>query len=171
MSTIEIWTALGSVGTLAYCVITAVTLVFLGVQLREARRDSLGQFVNQLGKEFEELDAAFQPLLSPGSGQVPSNESAMRCLQFFERVKTLTDIGVLDIRILDAMFGHQFFAFVNDPQLQENLLFSGDHYFPEVFALHQQLTAWRMKLGVDIPRSKSGLALRDPARYEKNLQY
>jgi hypothetical protein len=80
MSTIEFWTALGSVGTLAYCVITAVTLVFLGVQLREARRDSLGQFVNQLGKEFEELDAAFQPFLSPGSGQVPSNEHAMRCL-------------------------------------------------------------------------------------------
>jgi hypothetical protein len=83
----------------------------------------------------------------------------------------LTDIGVLDIRILDAMFGHQFFAFVNDPQLQENLLFSGDHYFPEVFALHHQLRAWRMKLGVDNPRSKSGLALPDPARYEKNLQY
>ena len=171
MSTIEFWTALGAVGTLAYCVITAVTLVFLGIQLREARRDTLGQFVNQLGKEFEQLDAAFLPLLSPGSGQVPSDEHAMRCLQFFERVKTLSDIGVLDVRILDAMFGHEFFVLVNEPQLQEKILFSGDHYFPEVFALHRQLTALRMKLGVDIPRSNSDLALRDAARYEKNLQY
>ena len=171
MSTIEFWTALGAVGTLAYCVITAVTLVFLGIQLREARRDTLGQFVNQLGKDFEALEAALLPLLSPGSGQVLSNEHAMRCLQFFERVKTLSDIGVLDVRIIDAMFGHQFFAFVNEPQLQENVLFSGDHYFPEVFALHRQLTARRMKLGIDIPCSKSDLALRDATRYEKNLQH
>jgi hypothetical protein len=171
MSTIEFWTALGAVATLAYCVITAVTLVFLGIQLRATRRDTLGQFVNQLGKEFGELDAEFLPLLSPGSGQIPSNEHAMRCLQFFERVKTLSDIGVLDVGILDAMFGHEFFSLVNEPQLQDNLLFSGDHYFPEVFALHLQLRARRMKLGVDIPRSKSDLALRDGARYEKNLQY
>jgi hypothetical protein len=171
MTTIEFWTALGAIGTIAYCVITALTLIFLGVQLREARRDTLGQFVNQLGKEFQELDAVFEPLLSLGSGQVPSNERALRCVQFFERVKTLTDVGVLDVRMLDAMFGHQFFFFVNDPQLQENLLCSGDHYFPEVFALHHQLSAWRGKLGIDIPGVKSDLALRDPERYEKNLSY
>jgi hypothetical protein len=171
MTTIEFWTALGAIGTIAYCVITAVTLIFLGVQLREARRDTLGQFVNQLGKEFEELDAVFEPLLFPGSGQVPSNERALRCLQFFGRVKTLTDIGVLDVKIIDAMFGHQFYFFVNDPQLQEQLLFNGAHYFPEVFALHHELSAWRGKLGVEIPRAKTDLILRDPARYEKNLSY
>jgi hypothetical protein len=171
MTTIEFWTALGAIGTIAYCVITSVTLIFLGVQLREARRDTLGQFVNRLGKEFDELDAIFEPLLSPGSGQVPSNEGALSCLQFFGRVKTLTDIGVLEVRIIDAMFAHQFFLFVNDPELQEKLLFNGEHYFPEVFALHLELSARRKKSGVEIPRTKTDLGLRDPARYEENLRY
>jgi hypothetical protein len=171
MTTIEFWTALGAIGAIAYCVITAVTLIFLGVQLRETRCDTLGQFVNQLGKEFEDLEAIFEPLLSGGSGQVPSNEPALRCLQFFGRVKTLSDIGVLDVKIIDAMFGYQFYLFVNDPQLQEQLLFRGEHYFPEVFALHNQLSARREKLGMEIPRTETDLVLRDSARYEKNLWY
>jgi len=50
MTNIEFWTALSAVGTLAYCVITAATLIFLGVQVREARRYTLAQFVHQLGK-------------------------------------------------------------------------------------------------------------------------
>jgi hypothetical protein len=93
------------------------------------------------------------------------------CLQFFGRVKTLSDIGVLDIKIIDAMFGYQFYLFVNDPQLQEQLLFQGEHYFPEVFALHHQLSSRRGKLGMEIPRAKTDLVLREPARYEKNLWY
>jgi hypothetical protein len=41
MSTVEYWTALGAIGTIAYCVITAVTLIFLGIRLRSTRRDVL----------------------------------------------------------------------------------------------------------------------------------
>jgi hypothetical protein len=171
MTTIEYWTALGAAGTIAYCVITAVTLIFLGIQLRSTRRDVLGQFVNQLGKDFEALQTEFEPLLLPGSGDVPSNERALPCLRFFERVKTLCDIGVLDVRILDAMFGYQFFSFVNNLKLQDNLLVEGDHYFPEVFALHQQLTTWYRKRGIDIPFADSDLALRDAKRYAENLAH
>jgi hypothetical protein len=36
---------------------------FLGVQLREARRTTLAQFVYQLGKEFEAFDDALRPFL------------------------------------------------------------------------------------------------------------
>jgi hypothetical protein len=171
MTTIEYWTALGAIGTLAYCLITAATLIFLGLQLRSTRRDVLGQFVNQLGKEFEELATAFEPLLSPDSGDVPPYERALPCVKFFERVKTLSDIGVLDVRILDAMFGYQFFSLVNNLKLQDNLLLGGDHYFPEVFALHEQLTMWRRKRGLEIPFVDSDLALRDAKRYAINLKH
>jgi hypothetical protein len=171
MSTIEYWTAIGAIGTIAYCVITAVTLIFLGLQLRSTRRDVLGQFVNQLGKEFEEMTTTFEPLLSPGSSEIPSKEPALRCLKFFERVKTLSDIGVLDVRILDAMFGYQFFSFVNNQKLQDNLLLNGDYYFPEVFALHEQLTTWRRKRALEIPFGETDLALRDAKRYAANLEH
>ncbi len=171
MTTIEYWTALGAIGTIAYCIITAVTMIFLGVQLYEARRNTLGQFVNQLGKEFEELNAAFEPFVFPGSNQMPSDDQALRCLQFFERAKNLSDIGVLNIRILDAMFGYQFFSLVNDPHVQNTLLYNEEHYFPEVFALHQQLIALRTKSGIEVPRTTSDLAAREPNRYEINLRH
>jgi hypothetical protein len=171
MTTIEYWTALGAVASVAYCLTTAVTLIFLGLQLRATRRDVLGQFVNQLGREFEELSSAFEPLLGMGSDDVPSNEQALRCLKFFERVKTLSDIGVLDVRILEAMFGYQFFLLVNNLKLQDNLLICEDHYFPEVFALHSQLTIWRRKRGIEIPLADSDLALRNAVKYAENLKF
>ena len=171
MTTIEFWTALSAIAALAYCVITAVTLVFLGVQLREARRYTLAQFVYQLGKEFEAFDEALQPLLLKDSDRKGLEQQLLRCLQFFERTKTLCDIGVLDMKILDAMFGYQFFYLVNDPWVQKSLLLCDPHYFPEVFALHKQLSDCHRRLGLEIPGAKNDLTLENPTRYEKNIEY
>jgi hypothetical protein len=171
MTTIEFWTALSAICALAYCVITAVTLIFLGVQLREARRYTLAQFVYQLGKEFEAFDEALQPLLLKDSDRKGLEQQLLRCLQFFERTKTLCDIGVLDVKILDAMFGYQFFYLVNDPWVQKSLLLCDPHYFPEVFALHKQLSDCHRRLGLEIPGEQNDLALENPTRYEKNIEY
>jgi hypothetical protein len=170
MTNIEFWTALSAIGGVAYCVITAVTLIFLGIQLREARRSTLAQFIYQLGKEFEAFDEALEPLLSQDSDRKGLEKQIGRCLQFFERTKTLCDIGVLDLKILDAMFGYQFFYLVNDPWAQNSVLFREPHYFPEVFALHRQLSDYHRRLGLEIPGVQNDLALANPARYEKNLQ-
>jgi hypothetical protein len=155
MTNIEFWTELSAIGGLAYCAITAVTLIFLGVQLREARRTTLAQFVYQLGKEFEAFDDALRPFLSQDSDREGLEPQINRCFQFFERTKTLADIGVLDLQILDAMFGYQFFYLVNDFWVQESILFCEPHYFPEVFALHQQLSEYHRKLGLEIPGEKT----------------
>jgi hypothetical protein len=171
MTTIEFWTALSAICALAYCLITAVTLIFLGVQLREARRYTLAQFVYQLGKEFEAFDEALQPLLLKDSDRKGLEQQLLRCLQFFERTKTLCDIGVLDVKILDAMFGYQFFYLVNDPWVQKSLLLCDPHYFPEVFALHKQLSDCHRRLGLEIPGAQNDLALENPTRYEKNIEY
>jgi hypothetical protein len=171
MTTIEFWTALSAIGALAYCVITAVTLIFLGVQLREARRYTLAQFVNQLGKEFEAFDEALQPLLLKDPDRKGLEQQLLRCLQFFERTKTLCDIGVLEVKILDAMFGYQFFNLVNDPWVQKSLLLCDPHYFPEVFALHKQLSDCHRRSGLEIPGAQNDLALENPTRYEKNIEY
>ena len=94
-----------------------------------------------------------------------------RCFQFFERTETLCDIGVLDLKILDAMFGYQFFHLVNDLWVQKSVLFCDPHYFPEVFALHKQLSDYHRRLGLEIPGAQYDLALGNPKRYEKNIQY
>jgi hypothetical protein len=166
MTNIEFWTALSAIGTLAYCVLTAATLIFLGVQLREARRYTLAQFVHQLGKEFETFDEALKPVLSKELDRRGLEQQIGRCLQFFERTKTLCDIGVLD-----AMFGYQFFHLVNDQWVQKSLLLCDPHYFPEVFALHEQLSRYHRRLGIEIPGEQNDLALGNPVRYEKNIEY
>jgi hypothetical protein len=53
----------------------------------------------------------------------------------------LCDVGVLDVKVLDGMFGPQFFLLVNDAQVQERVLLEGGHFFAEIFALHQRLSA------------------------------
>jgi hypothetical protein len=51
----DFWNAASALAAFVYCLITAVTLVLLMIQVREARRGTLAQFINQLGKEFSEF--------------------------------------------------------------------------------------------------------------------
>jgi hypothetical protein len=128
--------------TIAASLITALTLLFLVIQARGERRNTLAEFINSLAKELAEFDDLFEVLLLHRDGPTPElhREALLRCLRFFERVKTLCDVGVLDAKILDGMFGPQFVWLVNDDWVQERVLFEGEHFFPEIFALHQQLS-------------------------------
>jgi hypothetical protein len=107
MSHGEFWNAASALATIAGSLITALTLLFLVIQVRETRRYTLGEFVNGLGKEFAEFDEVFEVLLLHREGPTPELHQAElpRCLRFFERVKTLCDVGVLDAKVLDGMFG------------------------------------------------------------------
>ena len=159
--------------TIAASLITALSLLFLVIQLREQRRYTLAEFVNSLGKEFAGFDHVFEVLLLHRDEPFPEllQEELLRCLRFFERVKTLCDVGVLDAKVLDGMFGPQFFWLVNDARVQERVLFEGEHFFPEIFALHQQLSAYRKRSGSAVPAAASDLALKDPGRYKQNLHF
>jgi hypothetical protein len=55
----------------------------------------------------------------------------------------------------------------NPPYL--SVIPSQDHFFPEIFALHKQLFAYRKRSGYGVPAAASDLALKDPGRYKKNL--
>jgi hypothetical protein len=172
MSHGEFWSAASALATIAASLITALSLLFLVIQLREQRRYTLAEFVNGLGKEFAEFDGVFEVLLLHRDAPTPElrQEELLRCLRFFERVKTLCDVGVLDAKVLDGMFGPQFFWLVNDVWIQKRVLFEGEHFFPEIFALHQQLSAYRKRSGREVPAAACDLALKDPGRYERNLR-
>jgi hypothetical protein len=55
--------------TIAASLITALTLLFLVIQVREERLYTLAEFVNGLGKEFAEFDDVFEVLLRHRAGQ------------------------------------------------------------------------------------------------------
>jgi hypothetical protein len=166
----DFWTAASGLAAVVYCVITGVTLVLLALQVREARRATLADFINNLGKEFAAFSDLFEEMLTAGDKVVLTREQLLPCLRFFERAKTLCDVGVLDIAILDGMFGYQFFLLVNHAETQARMLLEGEHFFPEIFALHKQLSAYRRKAGYGLLFAESDLALTDKSRYEVNLE-
>jgi hypothetical protein len=169
MSHNDFWTAASALAAVAYCVITVVTLVLLAVQIRETQRATLAEFINNLGKEFAVFNDLFDEILTDRDKITLPREQLLSCLRFFERVKTLSDVGVLDIALLDGMFGHQFFLLVNHAGTQERMLLQGEHFFPEIFALHKQLSDYRRRAGYCLPFAENDLALKDKSRYKINL--
>jgi hypothetical protein len=165
----DFWTAASALAAVAYCVITVVTLVLLAVQVREARRATLAEFINNLGKEFAVFGDLFDEILADRDKITLPREQLLPCLRFFERVKTLSDVGVLDIALLDGVFGYQFFLLVNHAGTQERILLQGEHFFPEIFALHKQLSDYRRGAGYPLPFAENDLALKDKSRYKVNL--
>jgi hypothetical protein len=165
----DFWNEASALAAVAYSLMTAVTLLLVLIQMREARRYTLAEFINQLGKEFSQFNDLLDTMVIAGAKAEPTREELLPCLRFFERVKTLCDVGVLDIAILDGMFGHQFFWLVNHRWTQERVLFRDPHYFPEIFALHSQLSDYRKRSGYQLPAAENDLALKDPIRYKTNL--
>jgi hypothetical protein len=43
------------------------------------------------------------------------------------------------------------------------------NFFPEIFALHGQLSDYRKRFGYQLPAAETNLALKDPIRYQTNL--
>lgn len=165
----EFWNAASALAAVIYCMITAVTLVLLVIQVREARRNVLAEFINELGRDFSEFSDVFDAILIGGDKAEPTRHQLLACLRFFERIKTLCDVGMLDIAIVDGMFGYQFFCLVNHPRVQESVLFLDGHFFPEIFALHSQLVQYRKRSGYQIPAAQNDFASKDPVRYKMNL--
>lgn len=92
-------------------------------------------------------------------------------LDAFKRVKTLLDVGVVNVSLIDPVLGNQFFILVNHPKVQEYILYSAPiGRFSEIFALHQQLTLYRQRKRVGIPQLETDLQRQNPELYESNLQ-
>jgi Na+-driven multidrug efflux pump len=74
-----------ALATIAASLITALSLLFLVIQVRQERRYTLAEFVNGLGKEFAEFDKIFELLLLHMNRPSPSldQEELLRRLRFF----------------------------------------------------------------------------------------
>jgi hypothetical protein len=59
----ELGSAASALAAIAASLITALSLLFLVIQLREQRRYTLAEFGNGFGKEFAEFDHVFETLL------------------------------------------------------------------------------------------------------------
>jgi hypothetical protein len=165
----EFWNAASALAAVIYCLITGVTLVLLVIQVREARRNALAEFINELGRDFSGFSDLFDAIPIGADKAELTRHQLLPCLRFFERIKTLCDLGMLDIAIVDGMFGYQFFSLVNHPGVQESVLLLDGHFFPEIFALHRQLSEYRKRSGYQSPAAQFDLASKDPTRYESNL--
>jgi hypothetical protein len=49
------------------------------------------------------------------------------------------------------------------------VLFYEGYFFPEIFALHRQLSEYRIRSGCRLPAAQNDLARKDSVRYKTNL--
>jgi hypothetical protein len=98
-------------------------------------------------------------------------EELRRSFSFFERVKTLPEAGVLDVKVLDGMFGHQFFWLVNDAWVQERLLPEAEHFFRRTWLLPSVLPVHRRRSGYEFPCDRGVILIfKVQGGYDKNLR-
>jgi len=175
MTPLEFWTALSAIGICLSALATTFTLFFIARQLRAAHRATQGTFINELDKELAQfanvLNGTHEPDFANTFANLSNVERASyyRCFDYFERVKTLLDSGVIDLHVVDRMIGYPFFLMVNNSTLQDNIILSTDLRFPQLYALHAQLKARRIARHSFIPNLQTDLAVRNVKHYQACL--
>jgi hypothetical protein len=175
MTVLDWWSAISAAGICVSAIITAVSVRFVARQIADQRHATQAQFVYQLDKELSDFGDLFrrvqrgESLADATDPRSATRQRLLESLDFFDRVKTLLDLGVVDLPTVDRVLGGPFFLLVNAPAVQEAALFPDDDRFFELFALHQQLTAFRLAEGRRIPLVETDLARRNPDLYQTNL--
>jgi hypothetical protein len=171
------WEGVSAIGIVLSLIGFALNLLVVQRQVSEARRYGKGQFINTLEQDFDRFTGVYLELRRLDGNHPTVTEpwhermDFYECLDFFERVETLVDLGLLDIALVDRMFGPQFFALVHHPQVQAGIFARPDALpMVDVYALHAALSAYRRSRGLLVPRAETDLRLFDPARYADALE-
>jgi hypothetical protein len=113
----DVATIVSAAATAVYAVISALSLLLLSRQIRDARRFGAAPALCALLKELEEHMAAVR-LLGGASTDETAAETIVRYLEFFERVEHLRSAGVLPSNVLRRAFGPVLDAHLADPRFR-----------------------------------------------------
>jgi hypothetical protein len=113
----DVATIVSAAATAVYAVISALSLLLLSRQIRDARRFGAAPALCALLKELEEHMAAVR-LLGGASTDETAAETIVRYLEFFERVEHLRSAGVLPSNVLRRAFRPVLDAHLADPRFR-----------------------------------------------------
>jgi hypothetical protein len=159
------WNAVTALAAVLGGLAAPAGLLFVGLQMRSARRLARAQFVNVLAHDIDDHYAA-QSFLDPkqrlyDDGCVLNNDDMARIekyLNFFERVEYIRDTGVLNMETIDGLFAYRFFYLVHNPNVQKQVLGAGSMpYYRAIFRLHDAWLPYRQSRKLRVPRPETPL--------------
>jgi hypothetical protein len=107
---------ISAIASVIYALISAISLLLLSRQIRDARRFGAAPALYALLKEADEQMAGIGQLGDRAAGDPVIEQTIDACLNFFERVEHLRRAGVLPQDVLQRAFGKLLAAYLADPR-------------------------------------------------------
>lgn len=106
--------------------LTGVGLIYAGLQVRLSRKIARAQFLLQLDTMFREHKHIENKLRGEWATSGPKTAEEWIGVEdymgLFERVQTMIDDGIIDLRTFDLMYGYKVFYLVRNKEIYEHKL-------------------------------------------------
>ncbi len=156
------WDAIGSIATVGGTILALVMAYQAFKQLRDGANNSKGEFILNLQQVYVDnsayadlFEACWKNYLGTLScGDLTKyleehDKDVLNYLTFFESIFLMIDCDVLDMKILDELFGRRFFIVVNNRCVQKFDLVENWKYYKNVYFLYEKWKKYRSDNGND----------------------
>lgn len=159
------WAMVGAIGQLLAAAVTAVGLLFVTRQIREAGKVANADFVLRVEEAFTgPLTVTYQKLL-PGAPWAPEEKGPTtpaevseleKYVDYFATLNVLRTQGLITLETIDSMFAFRFFIAVNNPHTRR-LLEPNKGYWEYLYRLYHDWVAFRKSQNRPIPQEEHRL--------------
>jgi hypothetical protein len=129
---------ISAVASIVYALISAISLLLLSRQIRDARRFGAAPALYALLKEHEDWMAAIRELDQRPADDPVVEKTIDDCLNFFERVEHLRAAGLLPEAVLKRAFGNLLTSYLADPRFVA-VIRQNEAEYAEVLSLARHL--------------------------------
>ncbi len=157
------WEVIQSIATVGGTILTLIVAYSAFHQLKNTAKNSKGDFILNLQRQYADNDsyaALFEACWHNYNGEmadedlrsylIANEKDVLNYLTFFETVYLMLEHDVLEIKLLDGLFGRRFFIVVNNPIVQEVDLLSNRKPYDNVYSLYQKWKSYREKTCSDV---------------------
>ena len=167
---------LTDIATVILAIATTVSLIYIGRQVRVTRQQTKGEFLLALDAQIEKArPIAIRLLNEQGFKPVGDDWPQIWALMgIYERISIMLDDQILDIRIIDRLYGFALRALIANDAVYERLKLTGAEW-QDFIDLCYALADYRQRKGNDphdkafIERvhklSKEARSLKNPFRF------
>lgn len=152
------WEAIESIATLAGTILAIVAALLAYKELKVGADNSRGEFILNLQQVYSDNEAyadLFEVCWHNYLGKLENEKlkeyilehekDVLNYMTFFESVYLMLDRRVLNLKLLDELFGRRFFIVVNNRVVQDCDLVVNKPYYENVFLLFDRWKEYRIQ--------------------------
>jgi hypothetical protein len=138
------------IATVVLALSTIVSLIYIGRQVNVTRKQAKGEFLLALDAQIEKVRPIASRVLNE-EGFKPSGDDWLQIwglMSVFERINIMLDDRILDIRIIDRLYGFALRAIIANDAIFERVKLSGAEW-QDFIELCYALADYRARNGND----------------------